>query len=54
LVEALNSLQGFQTGWSVPLSYGSGNHDPNHCFQWIRNENGSWTTYSGWTCVQGP
>src|SRR3989440_1550898 len=32
LVQALNGIQNFDTGWSVPLSYGPGAHDPNHCF----------------------
>src|SRR2546430_1004152 len=51
LVQALNSLQGFQTGWSVPLSYGSGNHDPNHCFTYTANNGGGWrTTTQGWIC----
>jgi ABC-type branched-subunit amino acid transport system substrate-binding protein len=50
LVEALNSLQGFQTGWSVPLSYGSGSHDPNHCFTYTANNGNGWHTTSGWIC----
>jgi len=50
LVEALNSLQGFQTGWSVPLSYGAGNHDPNHCFTYTENKGSGWHTTSGWIC----
>jgi ABC-type branched-subunit amino acid transport system substrate-binding protein len=50
LVQALNSLQGFQTGWSVPLSYGSGPHDPNHCFSYTSHEGGAWHTTSGWIC----
>src|SRR5438132_6664479 len=50
LVEALNSLQGFQTGWSVPLSYGAGNHDPNHCFTDTENKGSGWHTTSGWIC----
>jgi ABC-type branched-subunit amino acid transport system substrate-binding protein len=50
LVQALNSLQGFQTGWSVPLSYGSGPHDPNHCFTYTSAVGGGWHTTSGWIC----
>jgi ABC-type branched-subunit amino acid transport system substrate-binding protein len=50
LVQALNSLQGFQTGWSVPLSYGSGPHDPNHCFTYTSAAGGGWHTTSGWIC----
>jgi ABC-type branched-subunit amino acid transport system substrate-binding protein len=50
LVEALNSLQGFQTGWSVPLSFGGGNHDPNHCFTYTENKGSGWHTTSGWIC----
>ncbi len=50
LVEALNSLQGFQTGWSVPLSYGAGSHDPNHCFTYTENKGSGWHTTSGWIC----
>ena len=50
LVEALNSLQGYQTGWSVPLSYGAGNHDPNHCFTYTENKGSGWHTTSGWIC----
>ena len=51
LVNALNSIQNWPTGMTVPLSYGPGNsHDPNHCLEWIRRANGTWDTYSGWTC----
>src|SRR5438132_2440852 len=50
LVQALNSLQGFQTGWSVPLSYGSGAHDPNHCFTYTASGGSGWRTTSGWIC----
>src|SRR3989440_319193 len=51
LVQALNSIQGFQTGWSVPLSYCSGNHDPNHSFTSTSNNGGGWrTTTQGWIC----
>jgi ABC-type branched-subunit amino acid transport system substrate-binding protein len=50
LVQALDGLQDFQTGWSVPLSYGSGNHDPNHCFTYTANNGSGWHTTSGWIC----
>src|SRR5438132_1042256 len=50
LVQALNSIQGYQTGWSVPLSYGSGPHDPNHCFTYTASNGNGWHTTSGWVC----
>jgi ABC-type branched-subunit amino acid transport system substrate-binding protein len=50
LIQALNSLQGFQTGWSVPLSYGPGAHDPNHCFTYTSHVGGNWHTEGGWVC----
>jgi len=50
LIQSLNSVQGFQTGWSVPLSYGNGAHDPNRCFMYTSHEGGGWHTTSGWTC----
>ena len=50
LIQALNSTQGFETGWSVPLSYGPGNHDPNHCFTYTSHVGGNWHTESGWVC----
>jgi ABC-type branched-subunit amino acid transport system substrate-binding protein len=51
LVQSLNSLQGFQTGWSVPLSYGPGAHDPNRCFTYISHVGGNWHTEgNGWVC----
>jgi branched-chain amino acid transport system substrate-binding protein len=53
LVDALNSIKNFDTGLTPPISYSAGpSHDPNHCFQWIRNEQGTWTTYSDWTCIE--
>lgn len=55
LVDALNTIKNFDTGLTVPITYSAGPlHDPNHCFEWIRNENGTWTTYSKWTCIEGP
>ncbi|HKC18653.1 MAG TPA: ABC transporter substrate-binding protein [Candidatus Dormibacteraeota bacterium] len=50
LVQALNGLENFQTGWSVPLSYGAGAHDPNHCFTYTANNGSGWHTTSGWIC----
>jgi branched-chain amino acid transport system substrate-binding protein len=51
LVTALNSIRNFDTGLTVPLSYFPGAaHDPNKCVQWIRNQQGTWHTYSGWNC----
>ena len=50
LIQALDALQGFQTGWSVPLSYGTGAHDPNRCFTFTADSGGGWHTTSGWVC----
>lgn len=51
LVSALNGLKNFDDGGiTPPISYGAGNHDPLHCFQWIHNANGRWRTSSGWNC----
>jgi len=52
LAQALNGIQNFDTGWSVPLSYGPGPHDPNRCFTYTADAapNGSWHTVSGWIC----
>jgi branched-chain amino acid transport system substrate-binding protein len=51
LVDALNGLKNFDNGGiTPPISYGAGNHDPLHCFQWIHNSNGQWKTTSGWNC----
>ena len=50
LVESVNHISGFDTGLTVPLSFGTGPHDPNHCLQWMRNQQGTWHTYSGWNC----
>jgi ABC-type branched-subunit amino acid transport system substrate-binding protein len=50
LVQALDGLQNFQTGWSVPVSYGSGDHDPNHCFTYTANNGSGWHTTTGWIC----
>ena len=50
LIQALDSMQGFQTGWSTPISYGAGPHDPNHCFTYTAAGSGGWHTTSGWVC----
>ncbi|MEA2681796.1 MAG: branched-chain amino acid transport system substrate-binding protein [Chloroflexota bacterium] len=56
LVDALNSIKNFDTGWSKPISYAPGNHDPNHCFMWTKHDGktydagGSWHTISDWKC----
>jgi branched-chain amino acid transport system substrate-binding protein len=51
LVTALNGIRNFDTGLTVPLSYSAGaSHNPNRCVQWIRNQQGTWHTYSGWNC----
>ena len=52
LVQALNGIRNFNTGWSVPLTYGGGAHDPNRCFTYTANRspNGTWATTSGWVC----
>lgn len=50
LAQALNSMNGYQTGWSVPISYGSGAHDPNRCFTYTANNGNGWRTTSGWVC----
>ena len=51
LVAALNGLRNFDDGGiTPPFSYGTGNHDPLHCLQWIHNNNGQWRTTSGWNC----
>lgn len=50
LMAALNSIQNFNTGWSTPLSYGSGLHDPNRCFRYVLYQDG-WKNTSDWNCV---
>jgi ABC-type branched-subunit amino acid transport system substrate-binding protein len=51
LVNALNGLKNLDDGGiTPPISYGPGNHDPLHCFQWIHNTSGRWRTTSGWNC----
>jgi branched-chain amino acid transport system substrate-binding protein len=50
LVDSANRISNFDTGLTTPLSFAPGAHDPNHCLQWIRNQQGTWHTYSGWNC----
>lgn len=51
LVNALNGMQNFNDGGiTEPITYGSGNHDPLKCLQWLHNFNGQWRTTSGWNC----
>jgi branched-chain amino acid transport system substrate-binding protein len=51
LVNALNGMQNFNDGGlTPPITYGSGNHDPLKCLQWLHNFNGQWRTTSGWNC----
>ena len=50
LVQALDGTQNFNAGWSVPLSYGPGAHDPNHCFTYTADNGSGWHTTSGWIC----
>ena len=55
LVQALDSIRNFQTGWSSPISYGTGNHDPNHCVRQTQHDpspfpQGTWHTVSDWKC----
>jgi hypothetical protein len=51
LVAAMNSIKTWNNGFTVPLTYAAGGaHDPNRCFQWTRNQQGTWHTYSGWKC----
>jgi branched-chain amino acid transport system substrate-binding protein len=51
LVDSLNSIKNFDTGLTVPVSFSAGgSHDPNRCYQWIKNQSGTWATYSGWNC----
>jgi branched-chain amino acid transport system substrate-binding protein len=50
LVAALNTLKDFKPGLIPSVSYSPGNHDPNHCFNWIRNDKGAWKTYASNKC----
>ncbi len=50
LLQALNSIQNFDTGWSRPLSYAPGLHDPNRCFRYMAYQD-AWRNTSDWNCV---
>src|SRR5258708_19402055 len=57
LVQALNSIQNFNTGWSKPLSYSANTpHDPNRCYTYVKHDpttydqGGTWHTYTDWKC----
>ncbi|MFL5942041.1 MAG: ABC transporter substrate-binding protein [Gaiellaceae bacterium] len=51
LVNALDGLKNYNDGGITnPITYGTGNHDPLHCLQWLHNSNGRWQTTSGWNC----
>ena len=51
LVKALDGLRGFSDGGiTKPITYGTGNHDPLHCLQWLHNSSGKWRTTSSWNC----
>jgi len=51
LATALNNMHNFDDGGiTEPITYGSGNHDPLKCLQWLHNFNGQWRTTSGWNC----
>jgi branched-chain amino acid transport system substrate-binding protein len=50
LVAGLNTLKNFQPGLVPSISYGPGNHDPNRCFTWIKNNKGTWKTYDQQQC----
>ena len=52
LIQQLDAIHNFNTGWSTPLSYGPGAHDPNHCFTYTVDNapNGTWHTMTGWLC----
>ncbi len=51
LVNSLDHIRNWDDGGlTMPLSFSPGPHDPNRCLQWIRNQQGTWHTYSGWNC----
>lgn len=50
LVAALHTLKDFRPGLVPSITYEPGNHEPNRCFQWIRNDEGTWRAYSDWKC----
>ena len=51
LVSALNGIRNLDDGGiTAPITYGTGDHDPLKCLQWLHNYNGQWRTTSGWNC----
>ena len=51
LVDALDHMSNWEDGGLTrPLTFSAGVHDPNRCLEWIRNQQGTWHTYSGWNC----
>ena len=56
LVAALNTLKDFKPGLIPSVSYGPGNHDPNHCYRFMQHDGktadngGTWHTVSDWNC----
>jgi ABC-type branched-subunit amino acid transport system substrate-binding protein len=60
LVQALDSISNFQTGWSGSISYTSldskGGHEPTRCFYWLHhddkpvNQGGTWHTEANPYC----
>jgi ABC-type branched-subunit amino acid transport system substrate-binding protein len=57
LVDALNGLKNFATGWSTSLSYSAGAaHDPNHCYYYMQHDpkryddGGTWRVVSALQC----
>ena len=60
LVQALDGLSNFPTGWSAPITYttadSKGGHEPTRCFYWLHHDDmpeakgGSWHTDSGNHC----
>lgn len=60
LVQALDSISNFQTGWSQPITYtttdSKGGHEPTRCFYWLQHDDepeakgGTWHTQSGTYC----
>lgn len=57
LVQALNTIKNFDTGWSPSISYSDGpSHDPAHCYVFMKHDpqtasdGGNWKTYTDWKC----
>src|SRR5260370_20570750 len=50
LAQALNPMNGYQTGWTVPISYVPAAHAPNRCFTYTASTGNGWHTTSGLIC----